>query len=82
MADLRDQPLQSRLRREWPAYVYLLPTILVLLFLNAYPIAYTVYISMTDFGTGGKGSLFYYHYVGWTNYIQTFQNGFSIVTPL
>lgn len=82
MADLRDQPLQFRLRREWPAYVYLLPTILVLLFLNAYPIAYTIYISLTDFGTGGKGSLLSYHYIGWTNYIQAFQNGFSIVSPI
>jgi len=70
MADLRDKSLGFRLRREWLAYIYLLPTILVLLFLNGYPIAYSVYISMTDFGTGGKGSYFYYHYIGWTNYAQ------------
>jgi arabinogalactan oligomer / maltooligosaccharide transport system permease protein len=70
MADLRDQSLGFRLRHEWLAYVYLLPTILVLLFLNGYPIAYSVYVSMTDFGTGGKGSLLSYHYVGWSNYVR------------
>jgi arabinogalactan oligomer / maltooligosaccharide transport system permease protein len=69
MADLRDQTTRYRLRREWPAYVYLLPTTIVLLFLNVYPIGYTIYISMTDFGTGGRGSLLNYHYIGLSNYV-------------
>ncbi len=66
MADLRDKTVAYRLRKEWPAYVYLLPTILVLAFLNAYPIAYAFYISLTNFGTGGH--FLSYEYVGWTNY--------------
>src|SRR5271170_7763019 len=70
MADIREKSLGYRLRREWLAYVYLLPTILVLLFLNGYPIAYSIYISMTDFGTGGKGSYFTYQYIGWANYAR------------
>jgi len=69
MADLRDQTTGYRLRHEWPAYLYLLPTTIVLLFLNAYPVAYTIYISMTDFGTGGRGSLLNYHYIGLSNYV-------------
>lgn len=72
MADLRDQTLGVRLRREWPAYIYLLPVTIVLLFLNAYPVAYTIYISMTDFGTGGRGSLISYHYIGVSNYVTAF----------
>jgi arabinogalactan oligomer/maltooligosaccharide transport system permease protein len=72
MADIRDQTLGFRLRREWPAYIYLLPTTIVLLVLNAYPIAYCVYISLTDFGTGGRGSLLSYHYIGGTNYWYAF----------
>jgi len=72
MADLRDQTLSFRLRREWPAYLYLIPTVVVLLLLNAYPIAYTIYISLTDFGTGGRGSLINYHYIGFSNYVTAF----------
>jgi arabinogalactan oligomer / maltooligosaccharide transport system permease protein len=82
MADLRDQTLSFRLRREWPAYVYLLPTTLVLLFLNAYPVAYTIYISTTDFGTGGKGSLLSYHYIGLSNYVYALTTGLSTTTAL
>lgn len=82
MADLRDQTVGFRLRREWPAYVYLLPTTLVLLFLNAYPIAYTIYISMTDFGTGGRGSLLAYHYIGPTNYITALTTGWTTTLTL
>ncbi len=82
MADLRDQTIGFRLRREWPAYVYLLPTILVLLFLNAYPVAYTIYISLTDFGTGGKGSLLSYHYIGLTNYVYALTTGWSTTLAL
>jgi len=78
MADLRDQTLLYRLRREWPAYIYLVPTIVVLLVLNAYPIAYTVYISLTDFGTGGRGSLLAYHYIGLTNYYLAVTSGASV----
>jgi len=78
MADLRDQTLLYRLRREWPAYIYLVPTIVVLLVLNAYPIAYTVYISLTDFGTGGRGSLLAYHYIGLTNYYLAVTTGASV----
>ena len=78
MADLRDQTLSYRLRREWPAYVYLIPTTVVLLFLNAYPIAYTIYISLTDFGTGGRFSLLNYHYVGASNYVYAFTVNSSI----
>ncbi len=82
MADLRDQTLGFRLRHEWPAYVYLLPVTVVLLVLNAYPIAYTIYISMTDFGTGGRGSLLSYHYIGLTNYIYAITNQSSTVLAL
>jgi arabinogalactan oligomer / maltooligosaccharide transport system permease protein len=82
MADLRDQTLGFRLRREWPAYLFLLPTTLVLLFLNAYPVAYTIYISMTDFGTGGKGSLLSYHYVGLSNYAYALTTGSSTTWAL
>jgi len=82
MADLRDQKLAVRLRREWPAYVYLLPVSAVLLLLNAYPIAYTIYISMTDFGTGGRGSLLSYHYIGLSNYLDTFTTGSSTFVTL
>jgi arabinogalactan oligomer/maltooligosaccharide transport system permease protein len=78
MADLRDQTLGFRLRREWPAYIYLLPTTVVLLVLNAYPIAYTVYISLTDFGTGGRNSYFTYHYIGLQNYYLGFTTGASV----
>ncbi len=77
MADLRDQTLGFRLRHEWPAYLYLLPTVAVLLVLNAYPIAYCIYISMTDFGTGGRGSLLSYHYIGITNYQFALTTGAS-----
>ncbi len=66
MADLRDKSVGYRLRKEWPAYVYLLPTILVLAFLNAYPIAYAFYISLTNLGTSQH--YLSYQYVGWTNY--------------
>ena len=82
MADLRDKSVGFRLRREWPAYIYLLPTTLVLLFLNAYPIAYTVYISMTDFGTGGRGSLLSYHYIGLANYVTALTVGWSTTLTL
>ena len=82
MADLRDQSLTYRLRREWPAYIYLLPVTAVLLLLNAYPIAYTIYISMTDRGTGGRGSLITYHYIGFSNYITTFTTQTSTVLTL
>ncbi len=82
MADLRDQTLAFRLRREWPAYVYLLPVTIVLLFLNAYPIAYTIYISMTDFGTGPKGSLLHYHYVGLANYDYVISHQSSTILQL
>ncbi len=82
MADLRDQTLGFRLRREWPAYIYLIPTTVVLLFLNAYPVAYTVYISMTDFGTGGKGSLLYYHYIGLANYVTALTTNSSVTLTL
>jgi len=78
MADLRDQTLGFRLRREWPAYIYLLPVTIVLLVLNAYPIAYTIYISMTDFGIGGRFSLFNYHYVGLANYSYAFTSNASL----
>ena len=78
MADLRDQTLSFRIRREWPAYLYLLPTTLVLLFLNAYPIAYTIYVSLTDFGTGGRFSLLTYHYVGLSNYVYAFTVNSSV----
>jgi arabinogalactan oligomer/maltooligosaccharide transport system permease protein len=78
MADLRDQTLGFRLRREWPAYIYLVPTTVVLLVLNAYPIAYTVYISFTDFGTGGRNSYFTYHYIGLQNYYLGFTTGASV----
>ncbi len=73
MADLRDQTLGFRLRREWPAYIYLVPTTLVLLFLNAYPIAYTVYISLTNFGIGRN--YFTYQYIGLTNYTYALTTG-------
>src|SRR5271170_2947790 len=82
MADLRDQKLGYRLRREWPAYLYLLPTTLVLLVLNAYPIAYTIYISLTDYGTGGRGSLLMYHYVGLSNYVYALTVGSSTTWAL
>lgn len=82
MADLRDQTLGYRLRREWPAYLYLLPTTIILLVLNAYPIAYTVYISMTDFGTGGRGSYLSYHYIGISNYVSAFTIGSSTTWTL
>jgi arabinogalactan oligomer / maltooligosaccharide transport system permease protein len=68
MADLRDKSLSFRFRREWPAYVYLLPITVILLFLNVYPIAYSVWISTTNFGIGGRGSELYYHYIGFSNY--------------
>jgi arabinogalactan oligomer / maltooligosaccharide transport system permease protein len=77
MADLRDQSLAFRLRREWPAYIYLLPVTGFLLLLNAYPIAYTVYVSLTDFGTGGRGSLLNFHYVGLSNYVYALTTGSS-----
>ncbi len=82
MADLRDHSVGFRFRREWPAYIYLIPTVVVLLFLNAYPIAYTIYISMTDFGTGGRGSLLNYHYIGLTNYYTAFHSGLPTTLTL
>jgi len=72
--------LGFRLRREWPAYIYLLPTIIVLLVLNAYPIAYTIYISMTNFGIGGH--YFTYNYIGLTNYAQAVTTGSSTLWAL
>jgi arabinogalactan oligomer / maltooligosaccharide transport system permease protein len=82
MADLRDQTLGFRLRREWPAYIFLIPTTAVLLLLNAYPIGYTVYISMTDFGTGGRGSYFRYQYIGLSNYVTALTVGSSTTWTL
>jgi arabinogalactan oligomer / maltooligosaccharide transport system permease protein len=82
LADLHDQSLRFRLRREWPAYIYLLPTTVVLLLLNGYPIAYIVYISLTDYGTGGGHSYLNYHYIGWVNYLTSFTTGSSTLWTL
>ncbi len=74
MQNISEMPLLFRLKREWNAYIYLLPMLLVLLFLTIYPIAYTFYISMTDFGIGGTRSFFNYHFVGLANYISVFHS--------
>lgn len=72
-----DRGLLHSLRRNWRAYVYLLPMLLVLLFLNIYPIAYTFYISLTNFGIG-RGSLFNPKYTGFTNYLHAFSGTYNL----
>ncbi len=47
MAHLEEKPLLFRLRREWLAYIYLLPMLVVLLLLTIYPISLTFYYSLT-----------------------------------
>jgi arabinogalactan oligomer/maltooligosaccharide transport system permease protein len=66
------------IRRNWRAYVYLLPMIVVLLFLNLYPIAYTFYISLTDFGSGGPNSFFNVKFIGLSNYFHIFYSSYYL----
>lgn len=74
MLNISEKPLIYRLKKEWRAYLYLLPMLIVLLFLTIYPIAYTFYISLTDFGIGGFKSFYNYHYTGFSNYISLFSS--------
>ena len=55
---------------EWRSIIYILPVILVLAFLNFYPILYTIYISFTNFNT----KFFYnFYFIGITNYVYVLQ---------
>ncbi len=50
---------------EWKSVIYILPVLIVLALLNFYPIAYTIYISFTNFNV-----THFYHFalVGFSNY--------------
>ncbi|MEM3852528.1 MAG: sugar ABC transporter permease [Methanomassiliicoccales archaeon] len=69
--------LLFNLKRNWIAYVYLLPMFAVLVFLNLYPIGYTVYISMTNFGIGGPTSFRDYKFIGLANYTSVFFSSYQ-----
>lgn len=49
-------------------YLALAPLLIALLVVEAYPLAYTFYLSVTDYGTGG--------FVGTTNYAQLLSAGY------
>lgn len=44
------------------------PTVIVLLFLSAYPFIYNIYLSMTDLRLGSENTIF----IGWANYRRFF----------
>lgn len=66
MADISEMPLLFRLKREWPAFIYLSPMLAFVVILFLYPIVYTVYISLT------KNGPLDYSYVGMANYVAAF----------
>ncbi len=53
--------------------LFILPVLLVLIFLDFYPIAYSIYISFTDFG---EFHFFNYTFIGLQNYIRIVKSGF------
>lgn len=66
MADISEMPFLFRLKREWPAFLYLSPMIAFVIALDLYPIAYTIYISLTHNGPLD------YQYVGTVHYVAAF----------
>jgi len=74
MADLSDKPFSYRMKKEGVAYIYLLPMLVVIAFLNFYPIGYTFYISLT------KAGPFNYSYVGLANYLKILLSTDSSIT--
>ncbi|MGC9294887.1 MAG: carbohydrate ABC transporter permease [Thermoplasmata archaeon] len=53
--------------------LFILPVIVVLIFLDFYPIAYSIYISFTNFG---EFHFFNYSFIGLENYIRIIRSGF------
>ena len=68
MAHIEEKPFLFRLKREWPAYLYLLPMLVVLLLLTIYPISLTFYYSLTFNGPLPAPGIPPNTYVGLRNY--------------
>ena len=59
-------PHRSRLGRDWQlGYALLLPAVVVVLGLIAYPLGYAVWLSLQDIKVGGQG-----HFIGFANYVR------------
>ena len=69
----RDLPLKSdgSKRSDWFYIVYLLPVFVILGFLYFYPVAYTIYISFSNFS---KFHFFNFSYIGATNYYRVMES--------
>lgn len=82
MAHLEEKSLMFRLKREWLAYLYLLPMLVVLLLLTIYPISLTFYYSLTFNGPlappGKPPNLF----IGLTNYRAIFTTDAGLTETL
>lgn len=76
MADISEMSLLFRLKKEWPAFLYLSPMLAFVLVLYMYPIAYTIYISLTQNGPLN------YTYVGTANYVAAFTYQLSLTKEL
>ena len=68
MAESEDYVVKKK-KLEWKGIIYVLPAIVVLAFLDFYPIFESVYYSLTDFNSV---HFFKYGYVGLANFIYVF----------
>ncbi len=61
--------------RTWSlrSLIFILPVIVVLIFLDFYPIAYSIYLSFTNFG---EFHFFDYTFIGFQNYVKIVESGF------
>jgi multiple sugar transport system permease protein len=58
----RQRGLLAEIRRHWADYMYVLPALLVMLFVIGYPIAYTIYLSF--FSTPPSSANWYFNGIG------------------
>ncbi len=69
---------RQRAKRDWHGYLFILPVLAVLVFLDFSPLAFGIYYSLTDFSLL---HIFDYSYVGARNYyIILFENNPNLVT--
>lgn len=82
MAHLEEKPVLYRLKREWLAYLYLLPMLVVLLLLTIYPIYLTFYYSLTYNGPLPSPTIPPNTFVGLKNYISVFTSQAGLTETL
>lgn len=82
MAHIEEKPLFFRLKREWLAYIYLLPMLAVLLLLTIYPISLTFYYSLTKNGPLAQAGQPANVWVGLLNYVSIFTQNAGLTGTL